>query len=225
MIEAKGICKTFPNGVKAVREVSLTIEPGRIYCIMGKSGSGKTTLLQLLGLLDPPTKGELRIDGQPAHHLSDEQSARLRNQRIGFIFQSFYLHPFLTALENVMVPMLINDGIPKKAYRERAAALLYRVDMAHRTDHYPRELSGGEQQRVAIARALANDPTYLFADEPTGSLDDENEQNILRILKEIAKENKAVVLVTHDQTVEEIAHVKYRLAGGRLEGGRLEGEI
>src|SRR5579872_4050508 len=172
MIEADNICKTYTRGdngvVEVLREVTFSIAAGEFVAVRGASGSGKSTLLNILGCLDGPTSGHYRLDGEDVAHYSDKHLSRIRNSKIGFIFQSFNLLPRTTALENVEIPMVYGDG---QVDRERARAALKRVGLETRAGHFVSELSGGEQQRVGIARALINKPTLILADEPTGNLD------------------------------------------------------
>ena len=186
--------------VNALRGVSLTIEPTDYVAIVGTSGSGKSTLMHLLGGLDRPTGGTLMIGGRDVSGLTPGEMAKLRNETIGFVFQSFHLLARTTARDNVALP-LVYRGIGRRERRQRATEMLERVGLAHRVDHRPNQMSGGEQQRVAIARALVTDPSVLLADEPTGNLDSATGQSVLALLETLNAEGVAVVLVTHDREV------------------------
>lgn len=204
IIEAKNIIKTFRMGeteITALKDVSLSVEKGEFVSITGFSGSGKSTLMHILGCLDIPTSGSYVIDGIDASKASRDELAKIRNQKIGFVFQKFYLLPDLTALDNVALPCLYagQDEITAKA---KAKKLLALVELDHRMDHYPYQLSGGQQQRVAIARALVNDPAMIMADEPTGNLDRATGENILQVFKDFnEKHNVTIIIVTHEQSI------------------------
>jgi putative ABC transport system ATP-binding protein len=203
MIVATDIARSYDlDGVTvaALRGVSLTIAEGDYVAIVGTSGSGKSTLMHLLGALDRPTSGTLLIDGRDVSTLGPAEMAKLRNETIGFVFQSFHLLPRTTARDNVALP-LVYRGTGRRERRERAATMLERVGLAHRIDHRPNQMSGGEQQRVAIARALITSPAVLLADEPTGNLDSTTGQQVLTLLESLNAEGVAVVLVTHDRDV------------------------
>jgi putative ABC transport system ATP-binding protein len=196
-----------------LEDITLTIRPGEFVAIVGPSGSGKTTLLGLLAGLDLPTLGEVRVDGADLGALDEDGRARLRREKIGFVFQSFQLIPTLTALENVEVPLELRGEAPGARARE----LLERVGLGGRLDHYPAQLSGGEQQRVALARAFSTRPRYLFADEPTGSLDTATGREVERLLEELnAEAGTTLVLVTHEAELAGRAGRTIRLSGGRL---------
>lgn len=205
IIEIKNLSKTFKkNTIQVLNDVNYKFKKGTIYCISGRSGAGKSTLVQILGLLSKPTKGKVLINGQDTSTLNDDEKSELRNQTIGFVFQSFYLDKMLKAYENVMLPMYLCNK-DKNIMKEKTLKLLETVELENRANHFPSELSGGEQQRVAIARALANEPEIILADEPTGSLDPENEKNILKILKKLADKGKCVIIVSHSQEVQKYA--------------------
>jgi len=201
--------------VHAVRGVTLTVEAGDFVAITGPSGSGKSTLLHLLGAVDRPTAGRVLLDGIDVAGLSEKERARLRLERVGFVFQRFHLLPMLTARENVEVPMA-EAGTGRDARRARAETLLERVGLADRIRHRPGELSGGQRQRVAIARALANRPRLLLADEPTGELDRATGAGILDLFGEAVGEETAVVVATHDLELAERASRRLRLVDGRI---------
>lgn len=213
MISLDGITKDFARGVRALDGISLRVDRGEFIAIVGASGSGKSTLLQILGCLDVPTDGQYTLDGVRADQLDDDALSRVRNEKIGFVFQSFNLIPRTTALENVETPLLYTDrhGIP-----DRAEALLERVGLGHRLHHFPPELSGGEQQRVAIARALVMQPALLLADEPTGNLDQATGDGILDLLTELHRDGLTIVLVTHDPKVAARAQRTVTLQDGRI---------
>ena len=186
--------------VPALRSVSLTIRQGEYITIMGKSGSGKSTMLNILGCLDRPTHGKYFIGGQDVSALTDNELSEVRNNKIGFVFQSFNLVQQLTILENIEVP-LFYQGMPRSRRRERSRHMAELVSLGDRASHRPRELSGGQQQRVAIARALANDPLIILADEPTGNLDSSTTQEILDLFDELHASGKTIIIVTHEKDV------------------------
>ena len=201
--------------VTALRGVSLTVEHDDYLAIVGTSGSGKSTLMHLLGGLDRPTGGTLVIGGRDVATLSPPEMARLRNETIGFVFQSFHLLTRTTAQDNVALP-LVYRGIGRRERRARAGEMLERVGLGHRMDHRPNQMSGGEQQRVAIARALVTGPSVLLADEPTGNLDTATGQSVLALLESLNAEGVAVVLVTHDREVAERAHRQIVMRDGLI---------
>jgi putative ABC transport system ATP-binding protein len=216
MFVLEGVSKVHGDGrraVQALSDLSLAVSPGEFVAIAGPSGSGKSTLLQIVGCLDVPTSGRYLLEGTDVSTLDDRALSRLRNAHVGFVFQSFNLVSRTTALENVELPMVYS---PRRASRDRSRAALERVGMSHRADHFPNELSGGEQQRVAIARALVLEPALLIADEPTGNLDAANGDQILDLFSELNREGLTVLLVTHDPRVAARAHRVVSLADGRI---------
>jgi putative ABC transport system ATP-binding protein len=221
MIEAKDISKTYPRGdggaVEALKKVSFQIAPGEFVSVRGASGSGKSTLLNLLGCLDRPSSGSYRLDGEDAARYSDKQVARIRNARIGFVFQSFNLLPRTTALENVEMPMVYGDG---HVDRRRAFSALERVGLAVRANHFASELFGGEQQWVAIARALINTPALILADEPTGNLDLNAGREVMRLLEVLHEEGRTILLVTHDDAIASYASREILLRDGAIASDR-----
>jgi putative ABC transport system ATP-binding protein len=204
--------------VPALRGVSLTVEPADYLAIVGTSGSGKSTLMHLLGGLDRPTSGQLLIGGRDVATLSPGEMATLRNETIGFVFQSFHLLARTTAQDNVALP-LVYRGVGRRERRARAAAMLERVGLAHRIGHRPNQMSGGEQQRVAIARALVTGPSVLLADEPTGNLDSATGQSVLALLESLNADGVAVVLVTHDRDVAARARRQIAMRDGLIVSG------
>ncbi|MFA6391524.1 MAG: ABC transporter ATP-binding protein [Patescibacteria group bacterium] len=201
IIEAKGLTRKYQDGdsiTSAVNNVSISLPEGESIAIIGTSGSGKTTLLQLLGGLDYPTSGEVFVDGKSLNSLNDNELSHFRNKTIGFVFQFFHLQDYLTAKENVALPMIIAGKDSETAYL-RAEKLLEQVGLSHRVNHTPKKMSGGEMQRVAIARALANEPKIIMADEPTGNLDKANAKNVLEVLDHIAESGVSVLMITHDE--------------------------
>jgi putative ABC transport system ATP-binding protein len=219
VVALRDVTRVYPRGagaVVALDGVSLEVRAGEKLAIMGPSGSGKTTLLSILGCLDRPTRGEYRFEGRAVESLSDDQLSRLRNRSIGFVFQSFHLIPQLTVAENVETPLLY-EGAPPAQWRPRAVAALESVGLAHRADHRPSELSGGEAQRAAIARALVTSPRLLLADEPTGNLDTATGEEIARLLDALHERGSTVVLVTHNEALSRRASRVVRLRDGRIE--------
>jgi len=217
LLELHDVSKTFagPQGeVRAVANVTLSVASGEFVAIRGPSGCGKTTLLLAAGSLLAPDNGEVRITGENPYQLSPEQRARFRAERIGFVFQQFHLVPYLSVLDNILVPSL---AVARNDARQRAEELAARFGLTDRLHHVPSQLSTGERQRTALARALLNEPKLLLADEPTGNLDDENGQVVLRSLAEFAKNGGAVLLVTHDPAAAAVATRTLRLRNGKLE--------
>ncbi len=221
VIEASGISKVYLDGgrkLQVLSRISLAVKAGEGVAILGPSGSGKTTLLNLLSGLDTPSEGTVRLDGVNINALSERDKAALRNGRIGFVFQFYHLLPEFTALENVMLPAMIGPGQNAAAQKSKAEGLLKRLGLEPRSDHFPSELSGGEQQRVAIARALMNDPKMLFCDEPTGNLDPKMGLEIAELIHGFFKEwDKTVLVVTHDERIAKMADRVLRMED--LSGG------
>lgn len=219
MIEIKNGYKEYiKNKEKIVilENLNVKFESNKLYAVMGNSGVGKTTLLNILGTLDTLTSGKMLIDNIEIMNLKDEEKANIRMKKIGFVFQEFYLNPYMTVEENIMLPMYINKEYDKTARIERVNELVEMVDLSKRKKHYPKELSGGEQQRVAVARALANKPDIILADEPTGNLDKENQKRIFEILKTLSKSGKCVIVVSHSDNVKEYADIIFNLKEGIL---------
>src|SRR5262245_40723005 len=203
LVELRNVSKIYRLGdeeIRALDNVDLDIDEGEFISIIGPSGSGKSTLMHILGCLDTPTSGTIRLDGIMIHDASPRQLAAIRNRKIGFVFQFFNLLPKLNVVQNVELPM-IYSGISSKQRRERAMEALKAVDMVNRAKHRPSQLSGGQQQRVAIARALVNDPRIVFADEPTGNLDSHTGEAILSLFRKLSTEGRTIVLVTHDPEI------------------------
>lgn len=219
ILVAQGVKKTYRTGaesVEALRDLDLTVGRGEFIAVMGPSGSGKTTLLNCLSGLDEIDGGSVAIEGEDIHKMSDPRRSKHRASKMGFIFQSFNLIPVFTAAENVELPLLL-AGISPIAARARAEATLERVGLGHRKGHRPNELSGGEQQRVTIARALTGAPSIVWADEPTGNLDSETAESIMRLLRELNTEGLTVVLVTHDRDIGETAERVITMRDGAIE--------
>jgi putative ABC transport system ATP-binding protein len=222
MMELRGICREYKVGTELVRaldHVDLTIQPGEYVSIMGPSGSGKSTLLNMLGLLDRPTAGTYRLEGEDVSSLDDDALAQHRQQQIGFIFQFFHLVPRLTALENVELPLVLAGAAPR-ARRERAVSILESMGLKTRLDHRPDQLSGGERQRVAIGRAIVMRPRYLLADEPTGNLDTRSGGEIMQIIEQLNRDGIALLIVTHDPVIGGRARRHLTLRDGKIVSDR-----
>jgi putative ABC transport system ATP-binding protein len=217
VISINNITKTYegPPPVKALDGVTLEVQKGDFVAIVGQSGSGKSTLLNMIGLLDSVTEGTIDIEGKNISELSDNELSKFRGEKIGFIFQSFFLLPGLTAQENVAEGLLY-QGISRTERLESAKKVLEQVGLGDRTTHLPKELSGGQQQRVAIARALVQDPAFVLADEPTGNLDKESGLNILKILKELNNQGKTVIMITHNQEHADMFEKVIELVDGKV---------
>ncbi len=215
----ENITKTYQlknEQVVALKDLTYKFEPGKFYVVMGHSGSGKSTLISILGLIEPYTSGKYFVNGKEISNLKDNELSYLRMKNFGFIFQDFFLDQHLKAYENVILPMIINKEISQSKRKKRALALLDKVGLSNRINHFPREMSGGEQQRVAIARSLANDPEVILADEPTGNLDSENEILIFKELKKLSEEGKCVIVVSHSEEVKKYADIMIRIDNGKL---------
>ncbi len=219
VVQVRSVSKIFKRDafeVKALDDVSIDIATGEFMALMGPSGSGKTTLLNMIAAIDRPTKGELLVQGQNIFRLNDSQTARWRNEHIGYVFQTFNLIPVLTAFENVELPLLLTKLSPQQR-REHVMTALKLVGLEDRVKHLPKQLSGGQEQRVAIARAIVSDPTLLLADEPTGDLDSHSATEILEILKRLNEDfHKTIVMVTHDPHAASYAHLTRHLEKGML---------
>ncbi len=218
MLKIRNIEKSFSNGdevVKALNDVSLEIKENEFVAFMGSSGSGKSTLMNILGCLDAPSKGEYLLNDQNVAQLSDEDLSKIRNEHIGFIFQTFHLLPKLDAIGNVKLPLRYSDVSDEEA-TERAKQLLIKVGLEHRMHHRPFEMSGGQRQRVAIARALVNQPTVILADEPTGNLDSKTSVEIMALLTELHQQGQTIVMVTHEDDIAEYAQRTVRMKDGKI---------
>ncbi|MCP6726748.1 MAG: ABC transporter ATP-binding protein [Patescibacteria group bacterium] len=219
LLEVQNLTKIYKNdeGVEtpALQGVSFEIKKGEFVAIMGASGSGKSTLLHILGFLDHQTDGEYRFDGRTIDEYSETDLAHMRNEKLGFIFQAFNLLPRTSVLDNVKLPLLYSD-IPEAEWNEKVVNAIESVELSHRMEHEPSQLSGGEKQRVAIARALVNNPQIIFADEPTGNLDSKSGKAILEILQKLNKQGHTVVLITHETFIGEYTKRVIRLYDGKI---------
>jgi putative ABC transport system ATP-binding protein len=218
MIETKNLVKAFRNGsveTRVLKGVNFKAENGNFIAIMGRSGAGKSTFMYQMSLLDEPTSGEIIIDGREAHTMSSEEKTVFRLNQFGYVFQDYALLPELTALENVALPLLMQDGNKTRAYKKAEEALI-RVKLGTRLQNLPSQLSGGEQQRVSIARAVAHDPKILFADEPTANLDNESAQIVMGIFIELHKQGQTIIMVTHEEEYAKMAEKIVRLDDGKI---------
>jgi putative ABC transport system ATP-binding protein len=218
MIEFERVSRSFTVGdqqVSALRDINLSIQAGDYVSIMGPSGSGKSTLLNLIGLLDRPSSGIYKLDGGNVTDLDDEQQARVRSEKIGFVFQSFHLVPRLTAAMNIELPLIL-AGIPAEQRRARVEALLENYGLKDRADHRPDQLSGGQRQRVAIARATSMHPSVLLADEPTGNLDQTTGREVINLLEQLTEQNVTLILVTHDPAIGGRAKRQLHMVDGQI---------
>jgi putative ABC transport system ATP-binding protein len=218
LVELRNVSKIYHLGgeeIRALDDLSLDIGAGEFISIIGPSGSGKSTLMHILGCLDTPTRGTLKLDGTEIQNASRRELARIRNQKIGFVFQFFNLLPKLSVLQNVELPM-IYSGASSRERRERAMAALKLVDLENRSKHRPMQLSGGQQQRVAIARALVNNPKIVFADEPTGNLDSHTGEAILTLFRKLSQEGRTIALVTHDPEIAAVTPRRIEIRDGKV---------
>ncbi len=218
LVEIRNVSKIYHLGgeeIRALDDVSVDIDGGEFISIIGPSGSGKSTLMQIAGCLDTPTRGTIKLDGAMIQDASPRQLAAIRNRKIGFVFQFFNLLPKLTVLQNVELPM-VYGGASSSERRERAMQALKLVNLDNRTKHRPSQLSGGQQQRVAIARALVNDPKIIFADEPTGNLDSHTGELILQLFRQLSREGRTIILVTHDPEIAAITPRRIEIRDGKI---------
>jgi putative ABC transport system ATP-binding protein len=225
VIRAQDLWRTYQMGaeeIHALRGVSFRIEPNEYVAVMGPSGSGKSTLMNLIGCLDTPSRGTYVLRGKLVSEMNDDELAAIRNREIGFVFQTFNLLPRASALHNVELP-LVYAGIPKETRLERARQALAMVDLADRSSHKPSELSGGQRQRVAIARALVMRPSILLADEPTGNLDSQTGEDIMRLFERLHQDGNTIILVTHERDIANHAHRTIHIRDGRIESDERRG--
>ena len=218
LVELRNVSKIYHLGgeeIRALDDVSLDIDGGEFISIIGPSGSGKSTLMHILGCLDSPSKGTLKLDGLMIHNASTRELARVRNAKIGFVFQFFNLLPKLNVLQNVELPM-VYAGVSARERHDRAMEALKLVDMANRAKHRPLQLSGGQQQRAAIARALVNNPKIIFADEPTGNLDSITGEAILQLFRQLSTEGRTIALVTHDPEIAAVTPRRIEIRDGKI---------
>ncbi len=219
MLELKNVKKVYVvknEKVMALNDVSYTFEMNNFYGIMGHSGSGKTTLISILGLLESFDSGTYLINGEEVKNFDNNKISKIRRDYVGFVFQDFYLDEYLNVYENVMLPLITHKELSKETKNEMVIEALTKVGIVDRKNHFPSQLSGGEKQRVAIARALINNPKIILADEPTGNLDEDNEKMIFQILKDLSKEGKCVIVVSHSNEVKSYADKIIKIANGKL---------
>lgn len=219
MLELKNVKKVYVvknEKVMALNDVSYTFEMNNFYGIMGHSGSGKTTLISILGLLESFDSGTYLINGEEVKDFDNNKISKIRRDYVGFVFQNFYLDEYLNVYENVMLPLITHKELSKETKNEMVIKALTKVGIVDRKNHFPSQLSGGEKQRVAIARALINNPKIILADEPTGNLDEDNEKMIFQILKDLSKEGKCVIVVSHSNEVKSYADKIIKIANGKL---------
>jgi len=221
IVTLRGVYREYPGGVTALRDVDLDIEPGELVAIVGPSGSGKSTMLNVMGTLDRPSAGQVLVDGFSVAELSDRELSALRATRIGFVFQHFHLAPGVSALDNV-ADGLLYTGVGLRERRQRAEAALRRVGLGHRLSHRPHQLSGGEQQRTAIARAVLRDPALLLADEPTGALDSQSGEDVMRVLLDLHQSGTTIVVITHERVVASYLPRQVAMLDGRVIGDQAE---
>ena len=222
LLEMTDICKDYLQGretVRILKNINLKVDEGEYIAIMGPSGSGKTTLMNLMGCLDVPTSGTYFLNGEDIGKANENRLTEIRNSVIGFVFQSFYLLPKLTAAENVALPLLY-AGVGKRERMERARAALERLGLGERTNFYPNQLSGGQQQRVAIARAMSTNPKVLFADEPTGALDTAAGEQIMELFRQINDSGATIIMITHEQSIADCADKIYYIRDGIISSGK-----
>ena len=225
ILKLTDICKDYMQGkepVRVLKNINLTVHKGDYLAIMGPSGSGKTTLMNIIGFLDVPTSGAYELEGQNLQDLTDDQLADIRNQHIGFVFQSFHLLPKMDALDNVALPLLY-AGVPLNERQQRAEEALKAVGLGERIHFLPNQLSGGQCQRVAIARAMVGKPTMLLADEPTGALDTKSGNQIMEIFRRLSEEGMTIIMITHEQSIAECADKIYHILDGELRTDAMEG--
>ena len=218
MIQINNVTRTYGSGdiqVCALSDVSLTIKENEFVAVMGTSGSGKSTLMNILGCLDTPSAGEYLLSGSSIKNIDDEKLSKIRNEKIGFIFQTFHLLPRLSALQNVTLPLRYSDVTPEDA-EQRGLEMLTKVGLGERSHHKPFEMSGGQRQRVAIARALVNKPDVIFADEPTGNLDSKTSHEIMGLLGELHRQGQTIVMVTHEEDIAAHAERIIRMRDGKI---------